>query len=205
MAVDIIKERQRLAAEEEARQKQADAVRAVADAERRRQSQREDSERQTRQAREAEEYHQWVRTTTSMVLQESGVLAELGDIESRLLQGVAKHRILVDLDHANAKLVWGSRFDISPQGAISRRPLMLGLSIDPILDYSYIDVSVDVNSKSLGINGRTFSANEWRERPKIAKALADAYLNPGRVVKDYTPVKSSGSSSGSSNSECCCS
>jgi hypothetical protein len=81
---------------------------------------------------------------------------------------------------------------------------MLGLSIDPILDYSYIDVSVDVNSKSLGINGQIFSTAEWKERPKIAEALANAYFNPRRVMEDHTPVKSSGSSSGSSNSECCC-
>jgi len=195
MAVDRIREMQRQAAEAEEARRQA-----AADATRLREI--ETREREDRERQRAEERRQLVRSVTSRVLQESGVLVELGDIESRLLQGVEKHRIIVDLDNANTKLVWGSRLNISPQGVISRRPLMLGLAIDPILDYSHIDVSVNVDSESLGINGRTFLATEWRNRPKIiAEALAEAYLNPRRSVEDNRPVQSSGGS----NSECCCS
>jgi len=206
MAVDRIKDLQRQAEEAEQARKRALEEKANRAAEEARLSEIEAQKREELARQRVEERRQLIRNVTNRVLQESGALVELADIESRLLQGVERHRIIVDLDNANARLVWGNRLDISPQGAISRRPFLFGLlGVDPILDYSYINVSVNVDSLSLDINGQTFSPVEWREKPKIVEALAHAYINPKRVTEDHTPAKYSGGGDSSYSRECCCS
>jgi hypothetical protein len=203
MAVDKILEMQRQAAEAEAARKKA-----ATDADALRQLQ--EQERLARERQKAEERRQLVRSVTDRVLKQSGVLSELRDIESRLLQGVERHGIVVDLDNADVRLVWGNRFNISPEGKIERRKIhfakrgflsnLTSESLDDILEYSYIGVSVDVDSESLKIGGYdTLSPVEWRNKARLSESLAKVYLNPQREHRDYSPPSSS-----SSNGECCC-
>jgi hypothetical protein len=201
MSVDRIRDIQRMTAEaeERARIKQIEAA-----AETQRQMLRVANERQQREAREAEEHRKLVKR----VFEKSGVLAELRDVETQLLGRVAKHRLIVDFDQGNARLVWGSRFDISQDGKIGRRRF-LGLIEDAVLDYSYIDVQVGrYGTEDVQIKYTTIKADEWKkDKTKISEAIADAYLNPQRVF-DERAKSSSGGDYGSDSGphyECCCS
>ena len=210
MAVDRIKEMQRIAAEDEVRaeaiRKQAEAVRVAADVERERQMQRETSERKAREARELEER----RGLVNRLLEESGVLRELKDIELNLLRGIEKHGIILDIYTPSVTLVWGSRFEIhdneigfghhfwSPEGLLGF--LHREMIEDYSLDYTYIRTNLNLETQAIRINeGKEIPKSQWStNRALVSEELAQAYLHPKRHTYEK-PSSDTGTAT-----ECCC-
>lgn len=195
--------------QEEAKKAQeaADRLREEHKAKAKAQLERDQAIRKTEEARETK------RKANKEILESSGVLSEMREIEKGLEGNVRKHAILIDLDAGTATLVWGNKFRIVndyidyEKGFLSRGQK----------DYSYIKISIEI-SNSLGESstsatiysgdswsGEKISRKQWENNKLLVRDLvARAYLHPTRINKRETPPsKYSSSSSGSSSSECC--
>ncbi len=168
MAVDRIRELQRLASEQK-RQRIEEAARKERERERERLSVEQTRRlEEARKTREAEERRQLIRMVTDDVLKRSGVIRELKSIGTELLGKTAKHALVINLDKANASLVWGSRFQVNSEGEIERQTSMGGLLKDLVLDFSFIGVDVNPDTQAIRINGgKEIAADEWRADNKV--------------------------------------
>lgn len=143
------------------------------------------------------------------LLENSGVLPEMREIEKGLEGRVRKHAILVDLDKGIATLVWGNKFTVS-QNEITYEKGMLELARG-LMDYSCVSVKVNLSAQTISMNiwdgGRyndiNVSRTEWEgNRLHVRDLLAQAYLHPQRINQREEPP-SSYSSSSSNITECC--
>jgi hypothetical protein len=149
------------------------------------------------EARWEEEYRAWMATRLQrmgVILQKSGVLQALRDIESaRLRSSGLKHALVLggNSDSCYAMLAWGKIFRVeeAPLGGqyiTYERHRFLFFQSDPgtgEADYSYIKVLVNPDSAELEINGERFPNQVWKQdEQRVLDALAEAYLNPTRVV-----------------------
>jgi hypothetical protein len=136
------------------------------------------------QQREREQRERQEKKNINTVFEASGVLNDLKEIEKGRLQGtVNKHALVVNLETGIAELAWGNKFSVNDNSIGFQKVFLRG----EFKDYQSIRVIVDPNSMDIRIVGQQtyhISKDEWqRNRDKVHEALADAYLNPNRIVK----------------------
>ena len=188
MPIEIIKRIQReraekAAAEEATRKAAAEKARL----------EREEQEKEA--ARLREERRLFVKHQTEKILSESSVLAGLQRIERELLEGnVKEHALVYTPDQGKATLVWGSQFTVKNGEIID----------EEVVNYSYIQVSVNPDKETLTINGEEITKNQWKNNQNVELALAREYLNPARKIKPE-PYTGGGSSYRDDMGCCCCS
>ena len=178
-------------ARRKAAQEEADRIRLAKEATDR--AQQKERER----IRELEE----ARRLTKEVLEKSGALPVMREIDKGLEGKVRKHAIV--LNGQRATLAWGSKFMVTVEGGITYESSWLTRGK---MDYSYISAEVNLLSQSVTIGHKEVKKDQWStNRAVIQDLLAQAYLHPTRVnLRETPPPRSySSSSSGSSGTECC--
>ena len=162
--------------------------------------------------RRAREKQQERRNAHREIFAMSAVKSEMRDLEKGLEGNVRKHAIVENLDNGTMQVVWGNKFNIVGN-IIDYEKGFLSLGQK---DYSYIEISANLNGESISASiqddrgyGRTetLSRKQWEnDRSLVRDLVARAYLHPKRVnERKKPPSKSSGYSSGSSNTSECCS
>lgn len=187
MVWERVRELQRKA-EQEAREQEANRIKWEREMALKAQQEKENK------MREKEERRRIVKK----VLEESGALSTMREIEKGLEGNVRKHAIVEDLDARTAWLAWGNKFkvdnvEITYEKHWGRRGEK---------DFSYIRVEVATYDESIKIGLREIKKDEWQTNRKVVQdMLAEEYLHPQRV-NEWEPPKGYSSSS-SSNTECC--
>ena len=149
--------------------------------------------------REAEEK----RRLTKELLERSGALPGMREIENGLRGSVRKHVIIEDLNYGQARLVWGNKFKVDKDGFVDyEKSWGIGRGEK---DYSYIIAEVNLKDQSLSINGKVVEKDSWQKNGIMQESLAKSYLNPKRINEREEPPSrgSSDSSSGSTPEGCC--
>lgn len=151
-----------------------------------------------KQRRERQQRTEFVKQQTEKVLGESGVLDSLKRIENKYLRGnVKKHDLIYRREKAQVVLLWGNRFQVA-DGEI--------FAENGSASYSYIEAKVDPDTQSLTIVGdkeTEFSKDKLTGTKDVEIALAEAYLEPKRVVVEPPEPERDYDDGGSDNCSCC--
>lgn len=156
-----------------------------------------------RKTQELERKERERRRINKEVLEKSGTLSIIKELDNGLDGNVRKHAIVGSLESGFIQLAWGNKFKVTNRGTIDYEKPWIGRGVK---DYSYIEVAVDSSDESIKINGKMVKKDQWQtNRTVVQDLLAQAYRNPHRMNdRETPPSKYSSSSSGSSTSECSC-
>jgi hypothetical protein len=187
---------------------QADALkREGIQMELRRREQREAEIQQRQRLDNEKRRKEIVRNKNWEIMNVSGLMAGVKDIEQSCLQSVKKHDFVYDADKGEMVLVWGNKY--SMEGTkIETVPVKLLFFIDASygeIDCSSIQCSVNPDSEAITINSKIIEKNLWmNNHDVIDSSIAAAYMNPVRQhFKEEPPSYDSYSSTSTTNSECC--
>lgn len=196
----MVWERIRELEEEERREKLQRETQAQAESVR---LEREAADRQAEENRRRDEERAREYRIIKEVLNKSGLLEGMRDIESGLDGLVRKHTIVLRPEDGTVKLVWGNKFNVRDDGEISYEGVWL--SRYGQMDYSYIEARINTNTESVQIGYDRVAKDQWQSSPAtIIDLLAKAYRNPNRVNARETPPSKYTSGSGSSSTPECC-
>ena len=158
-----------------------------------------------RETQERERKERERRKINKEIIEKSGALSIMKEIDRGLEGNVRKHAIVGSLESGYIRLAWGNKFKVIDENIIGYERF-LGIKYTGIKDYSYIEVVVNSDDESIKINNKIVKKDQWQtNKTAVQDLLAQAYHSPYRVNdREEPPSKSSGySSSSSSNTECC--
>ena len=136
------------------------------------------------ESRKRNERHLFVVKQTEKILNESGVLAELQQIDQEVLSKTSFVHGLIYNPHKyrGASLIWGENVKIDENGIEV---------FDKYHDasWSFIKVYINPDNEDLFIEGDKLEKSGWRNKERIGSTLADAYFHPRSNSYHYEPFE----------------
>lgn len=132
----------------------------------------------------------------------SQIIPRLEELQSGM--NVSNSNIIASEDYSSITLAWGRYSLVAESMQYKEHRFKQGrIAFDrKIVDYSYIEADIDIDTNSIKINGRKIPRDKWKT--EIVDALADAYMTPLHNMKREDEPIQRNDNHGSSYTECCC-